>query len=109
MTRITYGDTKLYQELTLSGHAEDRIVCAGISAVSQTLIANLLKEESAGRIRLQWQMATPGEIWIRAWPGKENRDGIRAMFLFTMTGLKQIGKDYPGNLETREEEKNGDV
>lgn len=99
MTRITYDDTKLYQQMTLSGHAEDKIVCAGISAISQTLIANLLREESREQIRFQWKMSEPGEIWMRAWPTDEAKDTIRGMFRFTMEGLKHIAEDYPGNIE----------
>lgn len=109
MTRIRYEDTKPWQEITLNGHAGDRIVCAGISAVSQTLLANLLREEKENQIRLQWKMDEPGEIWIRAWTTKENRESIRAMFGFVMTGFKQMAEDYPGNMEIKEERKNGGI
>ena len=109
MTTITYNDTKLYQEMQLSGHAGDRIVCAGISAISQTLIENLLREENRGQIQFQWKMTEPGEIWMRAWPTEESRDAIRGMFGFTMAGLKRMAEDYPGNIEIREGQKNGGI
>ena len=109
MTRIRYEDAKLWQEMELSGHAGDRIVCAGISAVSQTLLANLLREKKENQIWLQWQMDEPGEIWMRAWTTKENRESIRAMFGFVMTGFKQMAEDYPGNMEMKEERKNGGI
>ena len=109
MTRVTYSDTKLYQLLHLSGHAEDRIVCAGISAISQTLIANLLREEGKDQIRFQWTMSEPGEIWMRAWPAEEAKESVRGMFRFTMEGLKHIAEDYPGNMEIKEERQNGGI
>ena len=109
MTKVTYRDTKLYQELVLSGHAGDRIVCAGISAISQTLLANLLNEENREQIRFQWKMNEPGEIWMRAWPTEEARESIRGMFRFTMEGLKHIAEDYPENMEIKEERKNGGI
>ena len=109
MTKITYSDTKLYQQLQLSGHAEDRIVCAGISAISQTLIANLLREEEREQIRFQWNMSEPGEIWMRAWPTEEAKESVRGMFRFTMEGLQHIAEDYPNNIEIREERNNGGI
>ena len=109
MTEIVYRNTSLYQEMQLSGHAGDRTVCAGISAISQTLIANLLKEESRNDLRLQWTMNEPGEIWMRAWTTKKNREAIRAMFAFTAEGLRKMAEDYPGNLELKEENGNGNV
>lgn len=109
MTTITYDDTKLFQQITLSGHAEDRIVCAGISAISQTLLANLLREEGKEQVRFQWTMNEPGQIWMRAWPTDEARESVRAMFRFTMEGLRHIAEDYPGNIEIKEERKNGGI
>ena len=99
MTRIQYEDRMGYQLLRISGHAGDRIVCAGISAISQTLIANLEREEKENQIRLEWEMTEPGEMTVRAWTNDRNRDEIRAMFRFTMEGLEHIRKDYPGNIE----------
>ena len=109
MTTITYDDTKLYQQMTLSGHAGDRIVCAGISAISQTLIANLLREEDGNQVRFQWTMNEPGEIWMRAWPTDEARETVRGMFQFTMEGFRHIATDYPGNVEIKEDRKNGGI
>ena len=109
MTTITYDDTKLYQQLQLSGHAGDKIVCAGISAISQTLIANLLREEDRNQVRFQWTMSQPGEIWMRAWPKDEAKETIRGMFHFTIEGLKHIAEDYPDNIVIKEERKNGNV
>ena len=109
MTTICYRDTKVYQEMTLDGHAGDPIVCAGISAVSQTLLENLLREETRKQIMLQWKMTTPGQIWMRAWTKDENADAIRQMFEFTMAGLKGIAKEHPSNLEIKEEKANGHV
>ena len=109
MTKIRYRDTKEYQELTLEGHAGDSIVCAGISAVSQTLLENLLREETRKQIMLQWTMNTPGQIWMRAWTKDESAAAIRNMFEFTMAGLRGIAEEHPDNLEIREEKENGHV
>ena len=79
MTEISYRDTRQYQELYFSGHAEDRIVCAGISAISQTPLENLLREETREQIRLQWKMTNPGEIWMRAWPLVPGRVKVTAV------------------------------
>lgn len=109
MTEISYRDTRQYQELYFSGHAEDRIVCAGISAISQTLQENLLREETREQIRLQWKMTNPGEIWMRAWPLGDSTDAVRGMFEFTMAGLRRIAEQYPENMKIKEERQNGRI
>lgn len=106
MTKVRYVDKKNCQELVLNGHADDKIVCAGISAISQTLIANLMREEAADNIRMDYKMETPGEMEIIAWLTDESRETIRMMFHFTMEGLRRICEDYPGHIEFVKEEKN---
>jgi len=115
MTRIIYRDTKPYQELVLSGHAETaeegraNVVCTAVSAISQTLYENLQREEEKGQIRADGDMPEPGEMWMRAWTTDENRAAIRHMFEFTITGLKAVEKAYPDKIRIEEEKLNGNV
>ena len=109
MTAVTYRDNRQYQELYFEGHAGDKIVCAGISAISQTLLQNLLREETRQQIRLQWKMTQPGEIWMRAWPVGDSAEAVRRMFEFTMEGLRSIAQQYPDNITIKEERQNGRV
>lgn len=109
MTTVSYVDAKPYQDLYFEGHAGDRIVCAGISAISQTLLQNLLREETRQQIRLQWKMSEPGEIWMRAWPVGDSAEAVRRMFEFTLEGLRSIAQQYPDNLKIKEERQNGHV
>jgi len=114
MTRIIYRDTKPYQELVLSGHAETaeegrvNVVCAAVSAISQTLYANLQREAEKGQIQADGDMPQPGEMWMRAWTRDENRAAVRHMFEFTITGLKEVEKAYPEQIRVEEEKLNGD-
>ena len=115
MTRVIYRDGRETQELILSGHAEQtepdgtNVVCAGISAISQTLWENLQREEEEGQIRAEGEMETPGEMKIKAWTTAENRDAIRNMFRYTVTGLEAIQRSYPGNITIEEERNHGAV
>jgi len=113
MTRVIYRDRQDRQELILSGHAERadpegaNVVCAGISAICQTLWENLQREEESGQIRAEGKMDTPGEMTLTAWTTPENRDAIRNMYQFTINGLEAIQRSYPGNLIIEEERGHG--
>lgn len=115
MTRVTYTDAWTYQELTLSGHAErerpdgSAPVCTGISAISQTLWENLYREQLHGKVRAEGEMETPGEMRIRAYTTAENREAIRNMFRFTVTGLQMIEERYPDNIRIEEEKQHGSI
>lgn len=109
MTQVTYRETNDWLEMQLSGHAENQIVCAGISAITQTLYANIQREEEAGQIRAEGEMPEPGKMRMKAWTTAENRDAIRNMFRFTMTGLEEIQQAYPGNIKIEEERMHGTV
>ena len=109
MTRVVYDDMPHYQQMRLDGHAGDPVVCAGISALSQTLIANLLQEEKRGHVTLNWAMETPGEMWIQAWPSDGAQGRIREMFGFTMEGLRNIMEQYGKNIEIEEGKRHGGI
>lgn len=115
MVKVRYWDTREYQEIDAEGHAERadpeaeyNVVCAGISAITQTLYENLRREEERGQITAE-DSAESGHMWIRAWTTDENRDAIRNMFRFTITGLKKMAEDHPENLKVEEERKNGGI
>ena len=115
MTRIWYIETGESMELLAKGHAEttedgrESMVCAGISALTQTLMESVMRETEEGWIRAEGDMPGRGELWIRAWPGEEHWERIRDRFRFVMTGLEEIRKAYPGKIEIEEVIMNGDL
>lgn len=115
MTRVIYRETREFSEMRLTGHAETvapgqvSAVCAGISAISGTLWENLQREETAGQIRAEGEAPEPGEMRMKAYVTDENRDAIRNMFRFTLTGLAAVMRDYPGHIIIEEERGNGTV
>ena len=114
MTRVRWRDTQAYQQIDVDGHAEQTgpgevgMICAGISAITQTLYANIQREEEKGQMRVDGENVK-GNLWIRAWTTEENRAEIREMFRFTILGLKEIEKEYPENIEVKEERLNGSI
>lgn len=107
MTRVYYRDGKDVQQIILSGHAGNELVCATIGGIAQTLLRNIWLEELAGQVTAEAKMDTPGEILLTVHPQAESMEAIRRMFRFTLTGLRMVAEGYPNNIEIEEEKENG--
>lgn len=101
MTIITMDWRRL--ELKAKGHAKagehgKDLVCAAISALVQTLAQYLEDTNAAGDYRHE-----SGDVAIRAAPGLLKRRRIRLAFRQTMTGLRVLANQYPGNVWIKED------
>lgn len=105
MTTVFYNTDDMY--IRVRGHAgagqvgED-IVCAGISALTQALLNQLREEEEQKHIQLDWVMM-PGQLEIKSRAKTEHyRRSVRDYYRVTVTGLKAIQENNPGNIELKE-------
>ena len=96
MTRITYNPKQMV--IKAEGHAGyaefgKDIVCAGVSALMQSLRPALLERG----IRNTMYMVTPGEsrIEVKAEPECEQRYPCLVVFETVLAGLKEIARAYP--------------
>lgn len=103
MTQVYYNDTYIRAR----GHAgaapagEDT-VCAGISALTQALLNQLIEEEEQKHIQLDWVML-PGQIEIKARGLTEHyQRSVKDYYKMTITGLKAIKENNPGYIELKE-------
>jgi len=105
MTKVMYDEKNLTMEIR--GHAGygppgADIVCAAVSILCQTLIANLERWKDQGWNALEWHTETPGECYIRCTPYGYYSLPVE-MFRFTMVGLKMIAEEYPQHVEIIEQ------
>ena len=113
MTKIEYNIEELF--LNAEGHAgaaepgED-IVCAGISALVQTLLNMMNEEEGNGRLTVWWMME-PGKTRIHVESVKSWKYGLiaRTCFRMAVMGLKDIAEQYPEYIKIEEVEEIGIV
>ena len=95
-------------ELIASGHAGGGeagkdIVCAGISAITQTLLDTLIEDEDEDKLWVEWEIwPKDGVIWIKAHPKAEHRKETEAYYRMAGIGLKAIAENYPGNIRIKE-------
>ena len=96
MTRITYDPQQMM--IKAEGHAGyaeygKDIVCAGVSALMQTLRPALLERG----IRNTMYMITTGEsrMEVKAEPECEERYTCLVVFETVLAGLKEIARAYP--------------
>ncbi len=93
--QIRYIDQNI-EHVRVSGHAGGKsgkdIVCAAVSAVTQTALAGLLHY---GAERVQWQMKK-GVLYITVKNGGPDQRPEFSFILNTMyLGLRQIEKEHP--------------
>ena len=105
MTKVIYNEKNLTLELIgHCGHHEPGIgdiVCAAVSFLSQTLLKNLILYRDMGWYQLEWDMDTPGEMYIHA---KTNGhfSFVIEMFRFVMVGFRMLAEKYPENVKVIE-------
>ena len=102
MTKITMNWHDLM--LTAEGHADagpagTDIVCAGISAVTQSLLNCLIEANERGRTGLTWQLKENGKLRVAANPTMDCRAEIRNYFHMCIVGLQAIQENYPGHIK----------
>lgn len=105
MTKITYNVAEF--SLLLNGHAGyapagQDIVCAGISALIQTVPQSL---RSRG-IRYFLDLGEPeGHVSIKAFPAVEQRYPCMVIFETIAEGFKLLAENYPDYVEYTKEAK----
>ena len=97
-------------ELTAEGHSGGGergkdIICAGISALTQALLNQLLIEDPEGtRYRINEKK---GSIRIRSNPMLKDRERIRNYFRVIITGLRAWEQAFPDNVKMEEVNEDG--
>lgn len=86
MTKITIGA----DYIKISGHAPEKVVCHGISAISQ-MVANYVEQWNWGNVE-----RADGYLFI--YDVQERYCGS-PLFQAMASGLKDIEAEYPGNIE----------
>lgn len=86
MTRVTIGD----DSIELSGHAPEKVVCHGISSMTQMTANYLEKCRAASVIRKE------GYLKLYDIVQTEYSPYILEAFV---DGLRDIDREYPGNIE----------
>ena len=96
MTDITIDVHRNHYHVTAEGHAEDAMVCAGISVLTQTLAGCLMNHDDVkvktfdiadGHVDLEWVS--------HGWKVLED---VKMMTI----GLLQIEQSYPGNAKIKQ-------
>lgn len=86
MTKITISETSI----ELSGHASEKVACHGISAISQ-MVANYLEKYKTADVQRD-------EGYLKIYNIVQNDGAIFVLEAF-VDGLRDIDKEYPGNIE----------
>lgn len=89
MTTITYKT----DGISIEGHAEEPVVCHGISAISQ-MIANYFIDTGGADVIF-------GDAYVSI-SGIEQNDGNNALIHAMKTAIKDISNDYPENIIIKE-------
>lgn len=112
MVRIVFSQKDgFFQGFSTSGHAEyDEegydIVCAAVSALTQTALAGLLEQLEAADA-VQWKLEKGYlETELPDGLGKKDRETAQVLLKALCTGLTMIQKQYPDYV-TVERKKNG--
>jgi uncharacterized protein YsxB (DUF464 family) len=92
---IVKSDAFGYIKIEAVDHAEDAIVCAGISAITQGLAGALLNIEPKPHIEKLIIESGKFEVEIRPMVQEEDMKIIDAVFFTAHVTLAQIQKKYP--------------
>ncbi len=87
-----------YYQVAAEGHAESEIVCAGITAILETLAGSVIQMASVTVTQIRMES---GDVFISFRGGAE----ARTLFDSTLIGLGQIAVSYPGNINIFENSK----
>jgi len=105
MTEIRYDRNDM--RMTIRGHAEggkagEDVVCAGISALTQTLVRALRDMQTEKDGKLEYKLDKPGEMEIHFIPVPWVRITSGHLFDFVALGLRTIAENYPENARIEE-------
>ena len=105
MTEVYYNAEDFY--LHSKGHAGggpagQDVICAGVSALTMALLNVLMEESKKEHAELEYKVLD-GELMMKARPYSAHyAREMSAYFKVTITGLKAIADNYPGNVEVKE-------
>lgn len=94
-------------ELNIDGHAgwaapgED-LLCCGVTVLIMTLLTCLEEGEKRGRLKTEIKAEDGMYKRIRANPYMGTLGETKAYFRYCMTGLKELGRQYPRNVHVTE-------
>lgn len=88
MTVVTINE----DSIEISGHAPEKVVCHGISAIGQ-MTANYLKKCNAADV-------TRKDGYLKIYNIIQNNCSLFVLEAF-VDGVKDIEREYPGNIEIR--------
>lgn len=91
--------------ISAEGHAEysapgSDIVCAGISALLQSLAVYLTSKKEFFEVESQIE-TFGGFMVIKCCPKKKHKNEVRAVYELCVSGLSCIAKQYPRNAEVK--------
>ena len=90
MTTVTIGSGYI----EISGHAEEPVVCHGVSAISQ-MVANYVDDHKWGRVKR-------GDGYLKIYDIEFRYHGS-LLFEAFIRGIADISKEYPGNIVIQRE------
>lgn len=86
--------------VTVEGHAESAeegkdLICAAVSALTQTLLCNLTLLEARGAIRIEAREADKGSARLHAVPRARYRSVTALIFQTVCVGFDFLASEYP--------------
>ena len=98
MIKVTYH--RNYHRVTVDGHANSGeaghdLVCAGASALTYTLAANVTNLASNGHVRIESMELSPGKAEICCKPRSGARATVGLVYQAVCVGFEILARDYP--------------
>ena len=93
MIEVTYRNDDYEYSLEIKNHHEDKLACAGISAIAWALAGAVNDRCEPDTLILE-----DGYVNIRVEGSKRTDEAIRSFFFMAYIGLRQIELEYPGTI-----------
>ena len=98
MIKVTYH--RNFHRVTVDGHANSGepghdLVCAGASALTYTLAANVSNLAGNGHVRIESMELSPGKAEISCKPRSGARSTVGLVFQSVCVGFEILAHDYP--------------
>ena len=98
MIKVVYH--REYHRVTVEGHANSGepghdLVCAGVSALTYTLAANVANMADSRQVRINSLELSPGKAEIDCKPVSRLKDTVSMVFQAVCVGFEILAHDYP--------------
>lgn len=98
MIKVTYH--RNYHRVTVEGHANSGeaghdLVCAGVSALTYTLAANVAHMADSGQVRIESMVLSSGKAEISCKPVSRFKGTVGLVLQAVCVGFEILAHDYP--------------